>query len=253
MEDFLFYSFLNYSFFLCFTFLGVIFFYCCLLLKTIYTISYYGYINQIINDEYLLLCSYNLYLYLFSFLFDYYFYFYFFQTYKLYRINAFYQLNLFKLKGVICKQKVLIYGNMAAKCALEERNPNLNISMSESGKIEFMGFTQNVDFHGNQNIQTLKNIRNGDNDLELSQFSRKMMIDTFDLHGLMIREALQFITSIFQYYGTIDRRILRFIVGKGNHSIGGISRLGPALKKYFRERNISHTDYDGEIRARINP
>lgn len=141
---------------------------------------------------------------------------------------------------------------MAAKYALEDRNPNLNISMSKSGRIEFMGFQQNTDFHGNQNIQTLKNIRNGDKDLELLGYSKKIIINTFDLHGLLVREALQFITSIFQYYGSEERRILRFIVGRGNHSIGGISRLGPALKKYFDNRNISHTDYDGEIRARIN-
>lgn len=78
------------------------------------------------------------------------------------------------------------------------------------------------------------------------------MIELFDLHGLYVREAVQFVESVFEYHKSNHRMILRFIIGKGNHSIGNISRLGPALKKYLDSHHISYTALDGEIRARIN-
>ena len=140
---------------------------------------------------------------------------------------------------------------MAAKYALEEKNPNLNVVITPSGKIEFTGFSQKRDFfHGNQNAQ--HHLRNGGDLLELSGYSRKVIIELFDLHGLLVREAIQFVESIFNFYGTENRVILRFIVGRGNHSIGRVLRLGPALKKYLESINIQYTVLDGEIRARIN-
>jgi hypothetical protein len=144
-----------------------------------------------------------------------------------------------------------MYGNMAAKYALEAKNPNLTVSISESGKLEFSGFAQKRDlFHGNQNAQN--NLRNDGDDIELSGRGKKILIELFDLHGLLVREAIQFVNSIFNFYGTQHRMIFRFIVGRGNHSIGGVARLGPALRKYLENRNIPYTTFDGEIRARVN-
>ena len=160
-------------------------------------------------------------------------------------------LPFHSIAGEQYKQRLLVYGNMAAKYALEEKNPNLNVVITPSGKIEFTGFSQKRDFfHGNQNAQ--HNLRNGGDLLELSGYSKKVIIELFDLHGLLVREAIQFVESIFNFYGTENRVILRFIVGRGNHSIGRVLRLGPALKKYLESINIQYTVLDGEIRARIN-
>ena len=151
-------------------------------------------------------------------------------------INLFTHPVIIFFLGVMCKKRLLLYGNMAAKYALQDRNPNININVTNDGKIQFTGFSQNLDFHGNQNILTQKNVRNGDRDLELYGNSKKIVIEIFDLHGLLVREALQLVSSVFSYHNSDDisiRMILRFIVGKGNHSIGHRSRLGPALKKYF--------------------
>lgn len=152
----------------------------------------------------------------------------------------------------MCKQRLLVYGNMAAKYALEEKNPHLNIVITPSGKIQFNGFSQNTDFHGNQNVSTGRGVRNGDREFELRGHSKRILIETFDLHGLLVREAIQLVASIFLFHGEEGRMILRFIVGRGNHSMGGISRLGPALRRYFDSRGVSYTVLDGEIRARIN-
>jgi DNA-nicking Smr family endonuclease len=46
------------------------------------------------------------------------------------------------------------------------------------------------------------------------------MIELFDLHGLYVREAVQFVESVFEYHKSNNRMILRFIIGKGNHSVG---------------------------------
>ena len=144
-----------------------------------------------------------------------------------------------------------MYGNMAAKYALEAKNPNLTVSITESGKLEFSGFAQKRDlFHGIQNAQN--NFRNGGDDFELSGQGKKVLIELFDLHGLLVREAMQFVDSVFNFYGVQHRMIFRFIVGRGSHSIGGVARLGPALRRYLENRNIPHTCLEGEIRARIN-
>ena len=140
---------------------------------------------------------------------------------------------------------------MAAKYALEEKNQNMTVIITKDGTLEFNGFSQKRDlFNGIQKAQN--NFRNNGDDPELANYTKKIIIEMFDLHGLLVREALQFVSSIFQFYGNENRMILRFIVGRGNHSIGNISRLGPALKKYFENHSIPYTALDGEIRARIH-
>ena len=158
------------------------------------------------------------------------------------------------LTGAMCKQRLLLYGNMAAKCCLEDKNPSLSVLISPEGRIQFNGHSLNTDHQRNQygSTSSVKCVRSGDRDIELSGHSKKMLVEVFDLHGLLVREAIQFVSSVFLYHGDENRMILRFIVGRGNHSAGGVSRLGPALRRFFDGRNISYTLLDGEIRARIN-
>lgn len=96
-----------------------------------------------------------------------------------------------------------------------------------------------------------------------------------DLHGLYVVPAIQFVKSVLQYYKASDsadgaygqnggsrllsstkRKIsIRFIVGRGIHSPGGVARLGPQVWNYLQrncefgsvKRAGAYGDNDGEI------
>lgn len=147
---------------------------------------------------------------------------------------------------------------MAAKCALEKNNRNILVAISLNGKIEYRGSSDsnNNNTSGNNgNNNAYYNNIDSSNNKEVP-YIKNIILITFDFHGLYVKECLEFTDSILSYYNDTyysqKRVILRFIVGKGNHSIGKVSRLGPALKRFLNVKQISYTVLDGEIRARIN-
>jgi len=86
-----------------------------------------------------------------------------------------------------------------------------------------------------------------------------MISIAIDLHNIPVLQTLQIVTSSIEYYRiqqrayilgntNIKRILLKFIVGKGIHSPGGVAKLGPAIEKLLRQREERDVVvYEGEI------
>ncbi|CAG8492294.1 119_t:CDS:2, partial [Ambispora leptoticha] len=62
-----------------------------------------------------------------------------------------------------------------------------------------------------------------------------------DLHGLFVTEALEYTEQRIQYCKSMKAKNLVIIVGKGNHSIGGVSKLKPAVAELINKYQIRCT------------
>lgn len=62
---------------------------------------------------------------------------------------------------------------------------------------------------------------------------------TIDLHGLYVEEAVQRTRESIAKARVEGKEYLIFIVGKGNHSAGGVQRLKPAIEKLAQEEQLS--------------
>jgi len=83
-----------------------------------------------------------------------------------------------------------------------------------------------------------------------------------DIHGLFVKEAIELVSSIIEYYQqeVVEGRAratgncssaIRLIVGKGIHSAGGKAKLGPAVARYLGTCGILCTETEGEVSFRI--
>lgn len=79
---------------------------------------------------------------------------------------------------------------------------------------------------------------------------------SLDLHGLTVLRALELVESTVNHFYRIrseapvpgGKLLLKFIVGKGNHSAGGIPKLKPAVEKYLNENGESNLIvFEGEV------
>lgn len=111
----------------------------------------------------------------------------------------------------------------ASKHALLARNSSLLVD-SSGGTLRFLGFSgkdspKGVTSSGRQKARSVVYI---------------------DLHGVDVKNALQFTDSLLQFChkGDRDQYEVHLIVGMGNNSAGGIARLRPALKTYIKNRSI---------------
>ncbi|KAF8556379.1 DUF1771-domain-containing protein [Imleria badia] len=57
-----------------------------------------------------------------------------------------------------------------------------------------------------------------------------------DLHGLYVKEAIAYSQQAIADAGRRGDSEIRLIVGQGNHSEGGVSRLKPAIQESMQER-----------------
>ncbi|BDA43507.1 Smr domain-containing protein C11H11.03c [Coccomyxa sp. Obi] len=62
---------------------------------------------------------------------------------------------------------------------------------------------------------------------------------TIDLHGLYVEEAVQRARESIAKARGEGKEHLIFIVGKGNHSAGGVQKLKPAIEKLSQEEGLS--------------
>lgn len=97
----------------------------------------------------------------------------------------------------------------SAKYALLSRNPHILVENSSSSGhfVQFKGFVKST--------------------------PKKMI--SIDMHGVDVRSAVQFVKSLIDTCcGAGHYKNFSLIVGVGNHSIGNIPRLKPALLKYLQ-------------------
>ncbi|KAK9467142.1 hypothetical protein V1512DRAFT_262048 [Lipomyces arxii] len=64
--------------------------------------------------------------------------------------------------------------------------------------------------------------------------------DEIDLHGLYVKEAEEYLTQRIAACKARNESHLEVIVGKGNHSSGGISKLKPAVERLCRENHFQY-------------
>lgn len=121
-----------------------------------------------------------------------------------------------------------------------KHNPTYNISLSRTGTLSFDG--------------SMRSSRSNDFDEDLR----------VDLHGLVVLRGLELVESVMNYLYSLSplsksgksrpqkKWRVKFVVGRGAHSSGGVAKLKPAVEKYLR-RNGEHnvTVYDGEVHVEL--
>lgn len=118
-------------------------------------------------------------------------------------------------------------------------NPTYNISLNR-GTLSFDG--------------TMRSSRSIDYDEDLR----------VDLHGLVVLRALELVESVMNYLSSVlpvtksgksrqnKKWRVKFVVGRGAHSSGGVAKLKPAVEKYLRrncENNV--TVFEGEVHVEL--
>lgn len=183
-------------------------------------------------------------------------------------------------KGHAAKFQILYAESMAAMCALEARNSGLRLRVDRlSGALEFVGegnnhspgtdsdgacFDSGWSHGGGRHTSTGKRrspvavaSAGGGSGSVRQQLTREV-----DLHGVRVLQALMLVESMVDYYrrrycsaSSSGRRgvTLRLIVGRGLHSVGGLSRLRPAVAKYCRDEGLDHTVGEAEVTIHIRP
>ncbi|KAJ3863220.1 hypothetical protein EV359DRAFT_43548, partial [Lentinula novae-zelandiae] len=64
---------------------------------------------------------------------------------------------------------------------------------------------------------------------------------SIDVHGLLVPEAIDKTEDAFRGVLRTGNRFLRVIVGKGNHSKNGMSKLRPAIIQAFTQHGFKCT------------
>lgn len=62
-----------------------------------------------------------------------------------------------------------------------------------------------------------------------------------DLHGLFVAEAVGFAKEVLRTARLRGVIVVRFIVGKGLHTVDGVAKIRPALEDLFTERGLDHS------------
>ncbi|KAI0402903.1 DUF1771-domain-containing protein [Xylaria palmicola] len=76
--------------------------------------------------------------------------------------------------------------------------------------------------------------------------------DTIDLHGQTVHEALKFLTARIQANQREGRPYLHVIVGKGNHSVGHVQKIKPAVEELCSELGLPYETEQNAGRIRVD-
>lgn len=121
---------------------------------------------------------------------------------------------------------------------VKRKNPGIKIKLSNDGEIVFEGFKAS---YNQQKYDEVNGMH--------------MLMIVIDLHGIPVVQALQIVDSSLDHYYHCDgsklhskKIILKYIVGKGIHSPGGIPKIGSAVQQLLRDRNeFDFVPYEGEV------
>ncbi|RPA93050.1 Smr-domain-containing protein [Choiromyces venosus 120613-1] len=69
--------------------------------------------------------------------------------------------------------------------------------------------------------------------------------DTINLHGLYVEEAEEILEKRIDAARGRGEGYLNVIVGKGNHSTGGVRKIGPAVMELCRKRGLKVEEEEG--------
>lgn len=70
-----------------------------------------------------------------------------------------------------------------------------------------------------------------------------------DLHGLFVREAVQFLASLIDQYSAKKAKVtVDAITGVGNNSQGGRARLMEATTRLLRQKQLPYQVNNGTVR-----
>jgi DNA-nicking Smr family endonuclease len=72
-------------------------------------------------------------------------------------------------------------------------------------------------------------------------------LDTIDLHGLHVKEALDYVEKRIDTCRSSNIAQLTVITGMGNNSAGGIAKLKPAVEKFIHDKQLNITIEDGHV------
>lgn len=76
--------------------------------------------------------------------------------------------------------------------------------------------------------------------------------DTIDLHGLYVEEAEDILEERIKTARSRGETHLHVIVGKGNHSRGGVQKIKPRVKQVCRELGLQYRTEENEGRIYVN-
>ncbi|KAI1133043.1 DUF1771-domain-containing protein [Nemania abortiva] len=76
--------------------------------------------------------------------------------------------------------------------------------------------------------------------------------DTIDLHGQYVDEAISILTTRIREDQRNGQSHLHVIVGKGNHSVGHIQKLKPAVEELCRELGLGYKTEENAGRVYVN-
>jgi DNA-nicking Smr family endonuclease len=62
-----------------------------------------------------------------------------------------------------------------------------------------------------------------------------------DFHGLFVAEAVEFAKEVLRSARLRGVIVVRFIVGKGLHTVDGVAKIRPALEDLCTERGLNHS------------
>ncbi|KAL1836370.1 hypothetical protein VTJ49DRAFT_5234 [Mycothermus thermophilus] len=76
--------------------------------------------------------------------------------------------------------------------------------------------------------------------------------DAIDLHGQFVREAEAILEARIRYDREAGQSHLHVIVGKGNHSAGGVQKLKPCVERLCRDLGLDYATEDNEGRIYVD-
>ena len=122
----------------------------------------------------------------------------------------------------------------AVICILRSNNLNYQFELNSNGSIAYKGPIE-------PNLWKNTTIRS------------EHRLESIDLHGIYVKEALIVLQSIIHYYSNLTSNVtVKLVVGVGNHSANNQARLGPAILSYLNHNKYrSSSEERGCITLRL--
>jgi len=144
------------------------------------------------------------------------------------------------LSGRSSQQQMMSCHANAALAAVSSRNPSYLFGLDkDTKKLAFLGPKKSP--HDSYDLCTSDRVQ------------RKCA--SFDLHGLYVKEAIQAVESILNYYSNTSpncMNTLNLIVGRGNNSQGNKPKLGPSVCRYMESKGYRCSRSDAEIKIKLS-
>ncbi|CAK7220892.1 hypothetical protein SCUCBS95973_004311 [Sporothrix curviconia] len=80
----------------------------------------------------------------------------------------------------------------------------------------------------------------------------RVAADTIDLHGQFVEEAENILTERIRAAQSTGQTHLHVIVGRGNHSVGHVQKIKPAVEKLCQEMGLQYATEENEGRIYVN-